>query len=198
MGHEQCQKDCTVFCVGDLERILKCQYRIPARAGSSLAVEIKVARRTPGCSRNRPLTELPHLRGPRTQLLTIVETLSNGGSCGSCCEQVGGNCTEGDPGTYICACSTGYTAPSTGGTCTDIDECAAGSLCGVPPHPNLDVSEHPTHCRKVQPDPERMASALGCEDELLGARTSLENSQGRGFWLFSTARLRNCETLLGT
>ena len=36
------------------------------------------------------------------------------------------------PGSYRCACPTGYSAPATGGTCTDVNECArVPAVCGV-------------------------------------------------------------------
>ena len=54
------------------------------------------------------------------------------------CVQVGGTCSQGDPGTYICACKDGYTAPATGGTCTDVNECD-DTPCGVPPQLNRDA-----------------------------------------------------------
>ena len=36
------------------------------------------------------------------------------------------SCTN-TPGSYTCACDPGYAAPASGGTCTDVDECALGT-----------------------------------------------------------------------
>jgi len=36
-------------------------------------------------------------------------------------------CSQGPPTQYFCSCPPGYVAPSFGGTCTDVDECAAGT-----------------------------------------------------------------------
>jgi hypothetical protein len=35
------------------------------------------------------------------------------------------------PGTYVCGCLAGYSAPIIGGTCADIDECVAPDFCGT-------------------------------------------------------------------
>jgi len=48
---------------------------------------------------------------------------------GLCGAAVGTTC-ENTPGSYECTCPAGYTAPPSGGTCADVNECAA-DICGV-------------------------------------------------------------------
>lgn len=47
------------------------------------------------------------------------------GQCGS----AAGTVCKNTPGSYVCTCPSGYSAPATAGTCVDLDECVLGT-CG--------------------------------------------------------------------
>ena len=117
--------------------------------------------------------------------MTAAEVI-NGGSWCARCVQDNAECANTAlpfvaPG-YTCTCNAGYedtSEPTEAVECTDIDECGALTApCDVLPHPNRGVFAHSTHCRTVQPEPERVALALGSE-------LSLEHSEGMGVWLFT-------------
>jgi hypothetical protein len=57
-----------------------------------------------------------------------VDECVTGAPCGVGAQAVGGCANR--PGTYACVCSPGYAAPSSGGTCANIDECLSNP-CGV-------------------------------------------------------------------
>lgn len=57
---------------------------------------------------------------------TDIDECATGTPCGTAST----GCTN-TQGSYSCTCSSGYTAPATGGTCTDVNECATGSPCGA-------------------------------------------------------------------